>query len=303
MVAAARSAARGGITTVRDLGDRNYLSLSLRGRPELPTILCAGPPMTLRDGHCHFLGGVVTPGEDGVRFGVRERVERGVDVIKIMASGGVLTPGTREEEAQFTVDELRAIVDEAHNHGLPVTAHAHAALGVANAVAAGVDGLEHATFWTADGVEAPAEVVTAIVDRRIVIGATAGNVPMPPGMPGGPPPQVLARLPFVIANFRRMWEAGAVIVVGTDGGIGLAKPHDVLRHAPAMVHPGIGVSPARTLQMITADAAAVLGLGSVKGRLAPGFDADVLAVRGDPLVNLEALHAIEAVYVRGTRVR
>jgi imidazolonepropionase-like amidohydrolase len=303
MVAAASTAAQGGITTLRDLGDRDYLSLGLRGRPDLPTILSAGPPVTLAQGHCHFLGGAVDPGENGVRAGVCQRVERGVDVIKIMASGGVMTAGTREEEAQFTVAELRAIVDEAHQHGLPVTAHAHAAPAVANVVAAGVDGVEHATFWTADGVDASPEVMAAIVDQRVAVGVTAGMLPIPPGQAGGPPPQVLARIPLVIAIMRRLWETGAVMVAGTDGGISVGKPHDVLRYAPAMIRAGIGVPPARILQMVTSDAAGVLGLGSVKGRVAPGFDADVLAVRSNPVDDLEVLHDIEAVYVRGARVR
>ncbi len=302
MTVAARSAAHGGVTTVRDLGDRNFLSLQLRGRADLPTIFCAGPPVTFADGHCHFLGGAVGPGEANIRAGVRERVERGVDVIKIMASGGVMTPGTREEDPQFTLDELRAIVDEAHQHGLPVTAHVHAVAGVANAVAAGVDGLEHVTFWTAESVDAPAAVMAAIVDQRIVVGATGGMLPPAPGMPP-PPPQILARLPLVFANLRRMWEAGAVMVVGTDAGIAPPKPHDVLRYAPAMMHSTVGMSPGQALGMVTAGAAAAIGVGATKGRLASGYDADVLVVRGDPLADLEALHDIAAVYVRGLRVR
>jgi imidazolonepropionase-like amidohydrolase len=194
-------------------------------------------------------------------------------------------------------------VDEAHKHGLPVTAHAHAARGVANAVAAGVDGLEHVTFWTAEGVDAPPQVMAAIVERGIVVGATAGLAPPPPGTAGEPPPEILVRMPHVIANLRKMWESGAVVVAGTDAGIAPAKPHDVLRYAPPMMSAGVGMSPAQTLQIITAEAARVLGLGAVKGRLAAGYDGDLLAVRGDPTSELGALHDIEAVYVRGSRVR
>jgi imidazolonepropionase-like amidohydrolase len=301
MIAAARVAALGGVTTVRDLGDRDYLSLQLRGRSDLPTILGSGPPITLADGHCHFLGGAVEPGEANVRAAVREHVERGVDAIKIMASGGNLTPTTRQEDPQFTQDELRAIVDEAHRTGLPVAAHVHATAGVANAVAAGVDSLEHATFWTADGIESPAELMAEIVDRRIVVSATAGVAPSP--IEGaGPPPQVAARLPKIMANLGRLTQAGAVIVIGTDAGVGPPKPHDVLRYAPQMMQM-LGMSSARILQTITSRAAEVIGLGNSKGRLSPGYDADVLAVEGDPIVDPAVLHNIRAVFVNGARLR
>jgi imidazolonepropionase-like amidohydrolase len=149
MTRAGQAALRGGVTTVRDLGDRGYLSLGLRGQPGLPTIVTAGPPVTTPGGHCHYMGGVTEPTVPGVRAAVREHAERGVDVIKIMASGGNLTPGTRQDLAQFPPGVLRAAVDEAHRHGLQVTAHAHAVAAIAGAADAGVDGMEHVSFWTA----------------------------------------------------------------------------------------------------------------------------------------------------------
>ena len=126
MAHAGRAALRGGVTTVRDLGDRGYLSLGLRGQADLPRIVAAGPPITTPGGHCHYLGGAAAPTIEGVQAAVREHAARGVDVIKIMASGGTLTPGSRQDLAQFPPEVLRAAVDEAHRLGLEVTAHAHA---------------------------------------------------------------------------------------------------------------------------------------------------------------------------------
>ncbi len=297
MAQAARLAARGGVTTVRDLGDRGYLSLRLRDAadPALPTIVAAGPPITTPGGHCHYLGGATTD----VRAAVRAHAERGVDVVKIMASGGNLTPGTRPDLAQFGVDDLRAAVEEAHRHSLPVTAHAHGLPAVAQAVEAGVDGLEHVSFLTRDGVDpAPDDLVRTIADRRITIGLTLGIAPVPGGTI---PPGMAARLPALQANSRRLYEAGAPVNAGTDAGIGLVKPPDVLRWAVAQLGM-VGMSPAEALRASTSHAAAVCGLGHRKGRLEPGYDADVLAVDGDPLTDPAALHRIRAVYVRGEQV-
>jgi imidazolonepropionase-like amidohydrolase len=298
MTRAARAALRGGVTTVRDLGDRGYLSLGLRGQADLPTIIAAGPPVTTPGGHCHYLGGAAAPTVADVRAAVREHAARGVDVIKIMASGGNMTPGSRQDLAQFPPEVLRAAVDEAHRLGLPVTAHAHAAGAIADAVAAGVDGLEHVTFWTEDGVDAPDHLIRLIADRQIAVGATVGRVPGP-GL--APPPAVAARMPAIIANTRRLYEAGASMVAGTDAGIAPVKPHDVVRHAPAALGQ-LGYGQAEALRTITAAAAVVCGLGHRKGCIAPGFDADILAVDGDPIADPGALHRIRAVYARGTAV-
>jgi imidazolonepropionase-like amidohydrolase len=165
-------------------------------------------------------------------------------------------------------------------------------------VAAGADGLEHVSFWTEDSVDSPAELFQLIADRRTVVGLTVGQV-LVPGLE--PPPAVRARIPLIVANMRRMYEAGALMVAGSDAGIGPIKPHDVVRRAPDMLR-DIGIGQAEALRMLTSGAAGVIGLGHRKGRIAPGFDADILAVDGDPIADPDALHRIRAVYARGAAV-
>ena len=152
-----------------------------------------------------------------------------MDVIKIMATGGQLTPGSHQHLAQFTAEEAGRRLSRRHTGcGLPITAHAHATAGIRNAVAAGVDGLEHASFWSEDGVDDPGDLIELIAKKRIVVGATVGLVPVPGLMP---PPAILKRTPSIIANTRRMQQAGVRVVAGTDAGIAPIKPHDVLRYA------------------------------------------------------------------------
>jgi imidazolonepropionase-like amidohydrolase len=306
MRANARTCLMAGITTVRDLGDRDYLSLRLRDETAAdpaagPHLLAAGPPITPAGGHCWFLGGQAD-GVAALRATVRDHAERGVDVIKIMASGGDLTPTTRSHEAQYSVEELRAAVNEAHRHGLPVTAHAHAATGIANVVAAGVDMIEHCTFLTADSAHADADVIAAIADRGIVVSATLGF------LPGAPhPPQIfarlMARLPAILHAFEQVRQSGATIVCSSDAGIGLAKPHDVLGYGVADMITIGGFTHVQALRAVTSVAAQACRIGARKGRIAPGFDADLLAVHGNPLTDIAALRAVRAVFRAGRRVR
>jgi imidazolonepropionase-like amidohydrolase len=302
MRVAALRALAGGVTMIRDLGDRNYVSLTLRewfrGAAEVgPEILASGPPITVTGGHCWFLGGEAD-GVQGVREAVRERVHRGVDVIKIMATGGNLTPTLGPHESQYGAAELTAAVDAAHAHGLKIAAHAHGGQGIADAMTAGVDSIEHCTFFSADGVDADADVIAELGRRQAVVSVTGGT------LPGATPPfpAMAKRLDAIRANHGALHRAGARLVCGTDAGVGPNKPHDVLRYGVSAFPEFIGMTNAEALRANTSVAADACGVGDRKGTIEIGKDADLVAVTGDPLDDIARIQQVLAVFVRGNPV-
>ncbi len=173
----ARRALAAGITTIRDLGDRSYLSLTLRdwfgaGHEIGPRIVTAGPPITVTGGHCWFLGGEAD-GEDGVRHAVRDRVARR----RCHQSDGqrreYMTPSVGPHASQYTRAELAAAVGEAHAHGRKLAVHAHGPQAIADALAVGADSIEQCTFSTVDGVDADPDILESGKDADIL--AVAGN--------------------------------------------------------------------------------------------------------------------------------
>ncbi len=303
-----------GVTTVRDLGDRRFCVLERRDRqlstPVIePTILASGPPLTSTNGHCHYLGGEVA-GTEEIINAVAERVERGVDIIKVMASGGVNTPGTDAMLTQFTADEMRLIVDRAHAAGVPVTAHAHGTPAVEQALWAGVDGIEHCSCVTAGGFgQVSEETLTALARSRIAVCPTLGY---DTHLMATPPPAiraVMARMGMTVEEMlqvrsdfvARLHRSGVRLVSGADSGIAPAKRHGVLPYAVCeLVTAGLSVTDA--LATATSGAAEVCGVGTRKGRLAPGYDADLLVVAGDLETDVTALHEPRWVLLRGQSV-
>ena len=286
-----------GVTTVRDLGDRRYAVVDRRDRQRAgngattePTILASGPPLTRPAGHCHYMGGVVD-GPDAISAVIHERAERKVDVVKVMASGGMSTPGTDVMRTQFTADEMMMIVAQAHAAGILVTAHAHGLPAVRQAVAASVDSIEHCTCLTEKGFDLSDQLIEDIATNGI---AVSGVIPPPKFNFNDAPPAVremaakMGVSPQQIRELRadmvrRMHQGGVRIVTGIDSGLNPWLAHGNLHIAFSLLAES-GFSPAEVLAAATSLAAKTCGVGDRKGFLRSGYDADLIVVDGD-LIN------------------
>lgn len=298
MLAHARRLLSAGVTTARDLGGRGLLAVAVRdavadpGRGARgPRLLVSGPPLTTPGGHCWFMGGEVAD-PDAIRAAVRHQHAGGVDVVKVMVSGGAITEGSAPWHQQFDADALGVAVGEAHRLGLPVAAHAHTAEALDAALRAGVDTIEHGTFVRADG--------TVAVDAALVERIARAGVPVLPTI-GHAGVDLFARLragnvcPGAVALVRRR----ARVVAGTDAGIPHNPHHAYAGGLEALA--ALGMTRGEVLHAATAGAADALGLGAVTGRLRPGLAADLLAVDGDPRVELHALRRVRLVVAAGRR--
>jgi len=311
-----------GVTMVRDLGDRNYNVVDRRDVQRvrddgLPWIVASGPPITTPHGHCWYLGGEAA-GADELQAALRQRVERQVDVVKVMASGGINTPDTDIYAPQFALEDLRLLVDAAHAAGLAVTAHAHAALAIDQALAVGTDGLEHAGFLTrsanaaAPGLAALRDITAS--DAQLQALAESGMAVCP--TVGGFTVEALRRAPEALKQrmreagvtpeelvekrqslIGRMHEAGIRLVGGADAGIGPNKAHGL--YAESIVELAAATGVVDSLAASTSIAAQVCGLGERKGKLAPGYDADLIVAAGDLAQDLTGLREVRQVVLRG----
>jgi imidazolonepropionase-like amidohydrolase len=304
--AALRSHLAAGVTTVRDLGDRQWSVLERRDRANdgtsdvaSPTILASGPPITSVRGHCWQMGGEAQ-GAAALRAAIRERSERRVDVVKIMCGGGVTTADTDLLACQFSGDDVRLLVDESHAAGLPVTVHAHGLPAVEQAIEAGVDGIEHCACLTPSGMDMRDGLLESLAQRCIAVCPTVGTAP--DAIPSPAEVAFFQRLNLrgdsVLAAVGRMHRAGVRVTAGTDGGIAATRPHGIV-HAAISVLVASGVSAPEALASATSIAAQVCGLGARKGRLRAGYDADLLLVNGNPLSDVGTLTNIATVMVNG----
>jgi imidazolonepropionase-like amidohydrolase len=301
--------AAAGATTVRDLGDTRYVTLGFRDAlaPGVPRIVAAGPPFTTLDGHCHYLGGVVD-GPEAIRAAMAEHLSRGIDVVKVMASGGMLTPGSDQLGVQFSPADLGLVVRLGHEAGLQVLAHAHSQRGAWHALETGVDGIEHFSCLTEDGMRTTPELLDAVAAAGVVVNQTTGwdrslinPANMPPAlkllvekMKLDPDAMVAARG----EQARQLRAHGITIVSGVDAGISPPKQHgNVWRCVVELVEAGFPV--AEALATATSVAADACRLTAVTGRLRAGLAADLLVVDGDVRGDANALGRPLAVLVRG----
>ncbi len=293
MAGNARAMLDAGITTVRDLGAPTSLAVELRdairdGLVTGPDLLVSGAPITTTGGHCYFMGGEAD-GTLGVRIAVRERVRAGVDWIKVMASGGNMTPGSNVFAAQYSAEELAAIVEEAHRLGRRVAAHCHGVAGIRAAVEAGVDMLEHCSFQTPAGSEHDPAVIAEIANRGIIVSPTLSV--------GLLRQQGTERWDRRAALVSALLDAGVQLVMSTDCGIP-GVPHAALWQGMEALRLASGLTPTQVLRLATSSSARLLGLPD-RGTIAPGQRADLIAVAGDPLSDLAALGRARLVVAGG----
>jgi imidazolonepropionase-like amidohydrolase len=314
----AKTTLEAGFTTVRDLGSSPFLAVDLRdaiaeGLIPGPRVVASGPGISITGGHGdlnRYAPQVrmmmfpeerdfrIADGVDQVRYAVRAHLKYGVDVIKVMASGGVMSRGDQPGAPQYSVEELRALVEEAHAAGRKVAAHAHGAQGIKNAVIAGVDSIEHGSLIDDEGIRLMVArgtwLVSDIYNDDFLVSQ---------GRARGLPEELLEKERAIgqvqRGNFAKCVAAGVRIAFGTDAGV---YPHgDNARQFALMVQ--YGLTPARALRSATADAAELLGRPSDVGRVAPNRFADLVAVADDPLREVRALEKVGFVMKGGKVVK
>ncbi len=286
-----------GVTTARDLGARGYLGVVVRdaiadGLARGPRLVVSACPITVTGGHCWFMGGEADS-EDDLRRMVRTHHKHGADLIKVMSTGGFMTTGSAPWHAQFTREQLAVITEEAGRVDKRVAAHAHGIEGIRRAVEAGVSTIEHCSFVTETNERRFDKSLAALIAERgmFVCPTINANSPYIAKLTGLPVGEYLTT----------MHDLGVRLITGTDAGVDNTPHHQYAGGLEYFVR--LGFSPVQVLAMATTEAAAALGVDTITGRLAPGYDADLIVVDGDPLVDITVLSRLLRVVARGRDYR
>jgi imidazolonepropionase-like amidohydrolase len=285
----ARKTLQAGFTTVRTLGGRPGADPALRdaqlaGILEAPRVVATNLVICITGGHGAWIGREAD-GPDEVRKAVREQLKAGADCIKLIATGGVMTPGVQPGAQQLTDDELRAGIDEAHKAGRKVAAHAHGAEGIKAAVLAGVDSIEHGSFMTD-------EIISLMKERGTFFSATLcsaqGFVDAPRNSVAEWAMVKAGHVRVALdASFRRAHAAGVRLVLGTDAGTPFNRHGENARELALMVK--LGVEPRDALRAGTRNGAELLGKLDEIGSIEPGKAADLVLVQGDVTADISRL--------------
>jgi imidazolonepropionase-like amidohydrolase len=306
-----------GFTTVRDLGDNGVNSVALRkaidqGWVPGPRIFTSGKSLATTGGHADPTNSLrgdyrkdpgpwegVINGADDARKAVRQRYKDGADLIKLTATGGVLSLAASGLNPQFTDEELQAVVATAKDYNMIVAVHAHGTEGIKRAVLAGVDSIEHGTFMTDEVIELMKKKGTYWVPTNLAGEWVAEKAKEPGYFPEIVRPKAAAIGPVIRTTFAKAYAAGVKIAFGTDAGV---SPHGQNAREFELMVAG-GMPPMKAIQSATREAATLLKINERLGTIEAKKIADIVAVKGNPLENIRAMHDVVFVMKEGVVVK
>jgi len=305
----ARLTLMAGFTAVRNVGAEGYSDVALRdaindGDVIGPRMQVSGPPLGITGGHCdnsllpfeyHYSAEGVADGSEAVMHRVREVIKYGADVIKFCASGGVFSKGDNPLLEQYSPEEMRVLITEAHRLGRKVATHAHSALSIKDAVRSGVDSIEHGIFLDDEGIALMKEHQTFLVPTSFPLfwfEEHESQMHLPPWVVE----KAAIIIPAAKKNMANAFHSGVRVALGTDAGV---YPHG-LNGGEFWSMVQLGLTPTQALQAGTANAAELMGWSDRIGAIRPGMFADMVAVKGDPLRNIELLKNVQFVMKDGT---
>lgn len=308
----ARATLLAGFTSVRNVGASEFSDVALRdainaGDVPGPRMLVSGPALGITGGHCdnnmlpfeyHATEDGVADGVAAVQHKVRENIKYGSDLIKVCATGGVLSLGDNPQHSQYTLEEMKAIVADAHRLGRKVAAHAHGAEGIRWAVEAGVDSIEHGSYIDDAAIAVMKEHGTYLVPTLYLgdwMMENAAQIHMPPPLMA----KAKEVLPAARKNVAHAFASGIKVALGTDAAV---YPHGLNGHEFAVMVK-LGLTPLQSIQAGTINAADLLGWSGKVGTLEPGAWGDIVAVDGDPLKDVTVLERVKFVMKDGEVVK